>query len=69
MQQATLVVPKIHCNGCVSTVTRALQKLPGVQTVEASEVTKQVRVAFDPSQVDETKIRRTLDLIGYPAAG
>lgn len=68
MQQATLKVPRIHCNGCVSTVTRALQNLPGVQTVDASDVSKQVTVQFDPAKVDETKIRSTLAGIGYPAA-
>ena len=68
MQQATLKVPRIHCTGCVSTVTRALQSLPGVQTVDASDVSKQVTVQFDPAKVDETKIRSTLASVGYPAA-
>lgn len=68
MQQATLNVPRIHCSGCVSTVTRALRHLPGVRQVEASEASKQVTIEFDPAQVDEAKIRTTLAGIGYPAA-
>ena len=68
MQQATLKVPRIHCSGCVNTVTRALQNLPGVQKVDASDASKQVTVQFDPSKVDESKIRSTLAGIGYPAA-
>ncbi len=66
--QVTLKVPRIHCSGCVRTVTQALGKLPGVRTVEASETTKEVRLEFDPAQVSEEKIRSTLALIGYPAA-
>jgi len=62
------MVPRIHCDGCVNTVTNAVRKLPGVTTVEASEVTKEVKVQFDPAQVNEQKIRATLSLVGYPPA-
>lgn len=66
--QATLKVPRIHCSGCVNTVTNAVRKLPGVQTVQASDVSKQITVEFDPARVDETKIRSALAAVGYPAA-
>ncbi|HET6947822.1 MAG TPA: heavy-metal-associated domain-containing protein [bacterium] len=66
--RATLKVPRIHCSGCVNTVTNAVRKLPGVQTVEASDVSKQITVEFDPARVDETKIRSALAAVGYPAA-
>lgn len=66
--QTTLTVPRIHCSGCVNTVTTAVQKLPGVQKVVASETTREVKVEYDPSKVDETKIRGALALVGYPAA-
>ncbi len=66
--QATLRVPKIHCNGCVNTVTNAVRRLPGVQKVEASDVTKEVTVEFDPAQLDEQRIRGTLASVGYPVA-
>lgn len=66
--QATLKVPRIHCDGCVNTVTNAVRKLPGVQHVDASEVTKEVRVEFDAAQVTVDKIKGTLAQVGYPAA-
>jgi len=53
MMQATLKVPKIHCSGCVNTVTTAVKQLPGVTTVQASDATKEVRIEFDPAAVDE----------------
>jgi len=65
--QTTLKVPRIHCSGCVNTVTTAVQKLPGVQKAMASEETREVKVDFDPSKVDEAKIRGALALVGYPA--
>ncbi len=66
--QATLKVPKIHCGGCVNTVTTAVKKLPGVTSVEASDLTKEVKIEFDPTTVDEARIRSTLSSVGYPAA-
>ena len=66
--QATLKVPRIHCDGCVNTVTNAVRKLPGVAKVEASEVAKEVRVEFDPARVSEDNIRKALMLVGYPPA-
>ncbi len=66
--QVALTVPRIHCGGCVNTVTNAVKKLPGVTTVVASEVTKEVKVEFDPAQVSEGTIRRQLGQVGYPAA-
>ena len=66
--QVTLKVPRIHCSGCVHTVTTAVGKLPGVTTVGVSEVTKEVKVEFDPALVTEQKIRLQLGQVGYPAA-
>lgn len=68
MAQMTLKVPKIHCDGCVSTVERAVGKLGGVQRVQASETTKEVQVEYDPEQLKEEEIRKALLLVGYPAA-
>ncbi len=63
---ATLKVPKIHCDGCVKTVTAAVRGLPGIQRVDASEVTKEVKVDFNPALVTEPTIREALAKIGYP---
>ena len=68
MMQATLKVPRIHCDGCVHTVTTTVRKLPGVKAAQASEITKEVTVEFDPVQVSEQKIRAALSLVGYPPA-
>lgn len=65
--QVTLKVPRIHCSGCVQNVTTAVGKLPGVTTVGANEVTKEVTVEFDPALVSEQKIRQQLVQVGYPA--
>lgn len=66
MTTKTFNVPKIHCDGCVSTVTKALERLPGVAKVEASAVTKKVLVEFNPTALDEARIREALQGAGYP---
>ncbi len=62
----TFDVPKIHCDGCVSTVTKVLAQLPGVAKVEASAVTKKVLVEFNPTALDEARLREALQAAGYP---
>ncbi len=62
----TFDVPKIHCDGCVRTVTKALAELPGVAKVEASAVTKKVLVEFNPTALDEARLREALQAAGYP---
>lgn len=66
--QMTLKVPKIHCDGCVNTVETAVRKLDGVQNVSANELSKEVRVEYDPLKVKEEQIRKALLLVGYPPA-
>jgi copper chaperone CopZ len=61
-------VPGIHCGGCVATVEGAASSLPGVIRAKADENTKQVRVEFDPHQIDEERIKQALANAGYPVA-
>lgn len=64
----TFSVPRIHCDGCVRTVTEALRSLPGVAAAEADARKKTVDVVFDPSLVSEERLRQALSNVGYPAA-
>jgi copper chaperone len=68
LERVTLTAPDISCGHCVATVKGAVGALAGVQTVEASEATKQVVVDFDPSRVTLAQIEAALDDAGYPVA-
>ncbi len=68
MAQIQLSVPKIHCDGCVRTVTRAVGKLAGIRNVSASAETHHVVVEYDEGAVTENAIRESLQQVGYPAA-
>lgn len=63
----TFDVPKIHCDGCEKTIKGALGALLGVSKVEPSFVTKKVLVEFNPTSIDEQRIREALKMAGYPA--
>lgn len=56
---------KLHCEGCEQRVGRALERLDGVRSVEASHESQRVEVEYDPSRVDEEQLRDRLDLLGY----
>ncbi|MDQ7857413.1 MAG: heavy-metal-associated domain-containing protein [Armatimonadota bacterium] len=67
MMSKMFEVPRIHCDGCERTVRGAVSALPGVGKVEPSHLTKKVLVEFDPTSVDEERIREALRAAGYPA--
>ena len=67
MNTITLTVNNISCGHCVNTIESELSELGGIQTVKASNDTKQVIVEWD-APADETKIRDLLEEIGYPAS-
>jgi len=61
-------VPRIHCGGCVRTVTETLKAVPGVSSAEGDQDRRIVQVVFDPAQVTEERLRQALANVGYPAA-
>ncbi len=67
MTSVTYTVPNISCKHCVHTIKTELQDLAGVQSVEADETSKQVKVTFEPPAT-EGKIEDLLAEINYPAA-
>lgn len=68
MPTKTLKVPKIKCEGCAETITRALGALPGIAGSRVEIAVKEVHVEYDPGLVDEGRIRRALAEAGFPPA-
>jgi copper chaperone CopZ len=60
---------KIHCEGCEQRIDRALRRLSGVHSVEASAESQRIVVEVDPAQVDTDQVRERLDLLGYEVTG
>lgn len=59
-------VPKIRCEGCAETITKALTGLAGVALTRVAIAEKEVRVEFDPQRLDEAGLRRALVDAGFP---
>lgn len=56
---------KIHCAGCESRIATALGRLPGVEDVQASAETQQVKLTIDPARVSADELRVRLEKLGY----
>lgn len=63
-----LNAPDISCGHCVNAIQNRLGELEGINTVKASEETKQVTVDYDPAKVSLDTIKSELDDEGYPVS-
>jgi copper chaperone len=61
-------VPKIECEGCVESITKALNGLPGVHATEVTIPSREVRVEFDAAQIEDSRLRQALVEAGFPPA-
>jgi len=59
-----LIVPQMHCAGCMGKVERGLQALPGVAAARVNLSSRQVRVAHDPA-LTTPELVEALTAIGF----
>jgi copper chaperone CopZ len=65
----TLTVTGMTCGGCENAVKRAVGKLPGVASVEASHAGQTVTVEFDESQTTLDAVAAKIAALGYQVTG
>lgn len=65
MTELSYKVPAIHCAGCASTISEALEPVEGVESTDVDVDGKTVRVR---GSVDDRVIRKVLAASGYPPA-
>ena len=63
----TLSVPGMTCDLCPHTIKKAISKVPGVASVEASYEKKQAVVTFDESKASVEALMRATANAGYPS--
>jgi copper chaperone CopZ len=68
-QEASLMLQRLNCNGCVKKVTTALQGLPGVVVVSADIASKVVHVRYEPQQSSVEQMKTALAEAHYPVVG
>ncbi|MEO8302585.1 MAG: cation transporter [Betaproteobacteria bacterium] len=66
--KGTFAVDGMSCGGCVASVTRAVQRLPGVQKVDVSLQGKTATVEYDGTSVDSAAIVTAIEAAGFGAS-
>jgi copper chaperone len=67
METIELKVEGMDCQGCVQSVTRMLNGVPGVQKVDVSLEQAQARVTYDPAKSGPAQLKRAIERAGYKA--
>jgi copper chaperone len=65
METIQLNVHGMTCNGCVASVTKVLQALPGVGGVEVSLEDKRALVQYDPARVGAAQFKAAIEDAGF----
>ncbi len=67
MKKTTIQITGMHCASCVTVLTRALQKVDGVQTAVVNYSTEKATVDFDPAKANEPALIAAIKSKGYQA--
>jgi copper chaperone len=67
METAEIRIDGMTCEGCVKSVTRTLQGVPGVQAVDVFLAEGKARVSFDPGRTGLAELKRAIERAGYEA--
>ena len=65
MEKVTFNVQGMTCNGCVGSVKRVLEALPGVERADVTLTPGEASVAFDPTRVTAEALRDAVKDAGY----
>lgn len=67
METAVIKVSGMTCQGCVRSVTRVLQTVPGVDAVDVSLEKGEVALRYDPARADIPRFRKAVEDAGFSA--
>lgn len=65
METITMNVKGMSCGGCVASVKRVLQAVPGVDDVDVTLSPGAATVTYDPQRTDAVKLRGAVEGAGY----
>ena len=68
MSEITIKIAGLSCGGCVGSVTRVLQALPGVEQVTVSLEAGEARVQYDVARVSVPALLQVVDDAGFSAS-
>jgi copper chaperone len=67
METVEMKVEGMDCEGCVTSVTRMLTGVAGVEKVDVSLEEGRARVTFDPAKSNLAAFKKALERAGYQA--
>jgi len=67
MEQVSLNVQGMSCQGCVGSVTRVLRATAGVSDARVSLTPGKAEVTYDPARTDPSALRKAVEDAGYDA--
>jgi copper ion binding protein len=67
MEQATVKVNGMTCQGCVRSVKKVLERVTGVQSADVSLEKAQAEVVFDPARANVEQLKAAVEDAGYEA--
>jgi copper chaperone len=68
METARIDIGGMTCGGCVASVTRVLQALPGVHDVSVTLDPGHAVVGYDPARVGVAAMKKAVEDAGYDVA-
>lgn len=68
MEEMTLTVPSIGCQGCMNKITNRLQNLAGVEIVQTDVPAKQLSVRYSAQEVSAEAIEAAIRELGHRIA-
>ncbi|MFY9314573.1 MAG: cation transporter [Burkholderiales bacterium] len=66
-KRVVLDVPGMNCSLCPISVTKALERVPGVLAAKADLATKSAEATYDPDCVTTDALAKAVTNAGYPA--
>jgi len=64
-REIILEIEGMHCSTCANTIEKELSKLKGVTKVSVSFATKKAIVLYNPDKINEEKIGKVIEKLGY----
>jgi copper chaperone len=68
MNETTLRVEGMTCQGCVRSVTNALQHVPGVSKAQVSLERNEAAVLFDEAKTNVAALKAAVEAAGFGAS-
>ncbi len=66
-KKVIIKVGGMSCATCAATIEKGLNKLPGVDQANVNFASEKATVSFDPDQVDQSRLIKTIEELGYTA--